>query len=102
VHPAKEPADAECLDRRGIGLSFDCRAQPFVETDGCIARSVGSLTVEILCRPRRLIEGALKLRSHVTSGATDALFDLAAEISGGARNAVLNLNAGAILVPRYL
>jgi hypothetical protein len=88
VHPAEEPADAECHERRSIGLSFDCRAQPFVEGHGCIARGVGGLPVEVLCGPGRLVEFSLKLRFHVASGATETLFDLAAEVSGGARNAV--------------
>jgi hypothetical protein len=105
MHPAKEPTDAECHDRCGIRLSFDCCAQPFVEVHSCIARSVSGLTVKVLCGTGRLVEFSLKLRCHVASGATDALFDLAAEVFGRARYAVFihgsdpSRDAGAALVP---
>jgi hypothetical protein len=60
--------------RRCIGLGLDCRSQPFVECRDGITRGVGGLT--------------LNIRFDAAGDAADALFDLAAEVSGRARDAV--------------
>ena len=88
MHSADQPADAERDDRHRIGLGLDGPAKPLVKGGGGIARDVGGLAVEVLGGPGRLVELSLYLRSGVAGQAADALFDLAADISGCAGYAV--------------
>jgi hypothetical protein len=88
VHSAEQPADPKRYYRRRIGLGFDGPAKPLVKGSSGVARGVGSLAVEVLGSPRRLIELSLYLRSGVACQASHALFDLAADVSGCARYAV--------------
>jgi hypothetical protein len=88
VHSAEQPADPERYHRRRIGLGFDGPAKPLVKGSSSVARGVGSLAVEVLGSPRRLVELSLYLRSGVACQPSHALFDLAADVSGCARYAV--------------
>jgi hypothetical protein len=88
MHSAEQPADAKRYYRRRIGLGFDGPAKPLVKGSSGLARGVGSLAVEVLGCPRRLVEFSLYLRSGVACQAAHSLFDLAADVSGRARYAV--------------
>ena len=81
MHSAKKPADPKRYYRRRIGLGFDGPAKPLVKSGSGVARGVGSLAVEVLGSPRRLIELSPHLRSGVACQAAHALFDLAADVS---------------------
>ena len=56
VHSAEQPADPKRYYRRRIGLGFDGPAKPLVKGSSGVARGVGSLAVEVLGCPRRLVE----------------------------------------------
>src|SRR6476661_8815287 len=80
VHSAEQPADPKRYYRHRIGLGFDGPAKPLVKGSSGVARGVGSLAVEVLGSPRRLVELSLYLRSGVPRQTTYTLFDLAADV----------------------
>src|SRR5215468_3317454 len=98
---ATEPADQESdpkSDRGGrVGAFLDGRAQEvagfacaFPDRFRGVGRGFLRLAVEILQGTFRLPRLALDLHLRVTGRASESLFDLAANILGGATNAIVS------------
>jgi hypothetical protein len=58
AHPAEEPTDAERHHGAGIGLGLDPFAKPSIEIACGLPRNIGALAVQILRRPRGLVQHA--------------------------------------------
>jgi hypothetical protein len=56
VHSAEQPTDPKRNERHGTVLGFYDSAKPLVNGSSGVARGVGSLPVEVLAAPCRLIE----------------------------------------------
>ena len=87
AHAADEPSNRQRNGDRGIGAVFNGVAKRLFERCGALLYSLGSilghvarLAVEVLGRPRRLLDLAFHLALKVAGRAAKAFLELAAEI----------------------